>query len=68
MLTWFLVFQQSAATAQRVVAELPGAARVAVPLARAAWLPLRLAQGPETRQAAQPTQPGSVAVIHYLEN
>ena len=52
MLTWFFVFQQSAATAQRVVAELPGAARVAVPLARAAWLPLRLAQGPETRQAA----------------
>ena len=36
ILTWFLVFQQSAATAQRVVAELPGAARVAVPLAGAA--------------------------------
>ena len=34
--TEFFVFQQPAAAAQRVLAELPGAARVAVPLAGAA--------------------------------
>ena len=60
-ITWFFVFQQPAAAAQRVLAELPGAARLALALAGAAWLALRLAQGPETRQAARPTQPRSVS-------
>ena len=60
-ITWFFVFQQPAAAAQRVLAQLPGSARVSVPLASSARLPLRLSQGPETRQAARPTQPGSVS-------
>ena len=58
------MFQQPAAAAKRVLAELPGAARVSVALARAPGLTIRLAQGSETRQT---TQPGSVVLSHQID-
>ena len=43
-------FQQPPPATERVLAELPGAACVAVPVSSPARLTIRLSQGPETRQ------------------